>query len=262
VRRLAVLGAGMMGEALVRGLLTAGWEPDRIVMADVRQGRLDELREVLGVHVEQDNATAAAGAEAVLLAVKPQDATEVLSGLGPDRAVLSIVAGLRTSAIADAVGARTPVVRAMPNTPARVGRGVTALAAGAACDDATRTLAADVFSAVGPVVWLEEDLLDAVTAVSGSGPAYVFYLAEAMLTGAEQVGLDPTTARTLVVQTLRGAAEMLAQDDADPRELRAQVTSPGGTTEAAVAALDAHDVKAALAEAIARAARRSAELGR
>lgn len=264
--RLAVIGAGMMGEALARGLLAAGWAPADLVMADVRAERLESLRAELGVAVHTDNREAAAAAEAVLLAVKPQDAEAAIRALdGTTGGVLSIVAGLATHRIEgllrEASDATPSVVRAMPNTPARIGHGVTALAAGAACADATRKLADEVFSTVGPVVWVAEEHLDTVTALSGSGPAYVFLLAEAMVDGAVALGLPRDVAETLAYATVEGAGRMLLETGETPASLRAQVTSPGGTTAAALAVLEAMALRAAFGEALRAAQRRSRELG-
>ena len=197
MKRLAIVGAGMMGEALARGLFASGWSPDDLVLVDIRSERLDEIGAALGVDdVERLRPTRARTASGVLLAVKPQDAATALdtvaSSIGAD-GLVSIVAGLKTATIEEHLGHGSSVVRAMPNTPARVGKGVTALAAGSHATKATRNLAEAVFSAVGPVVWLDEEQLDAVTALSGSGPAYVFYLAEAMVDAA--VGARPAGGR-------------------------------------------------------------------
>lgn len=261
--RLAVVGTGMMGEALARGLLASGWEPTDLVLSDVRIDHVNEVGRALGIAVCKDAADATSRAEATLIAVKPQDAPsaldELAGRLGPS-GLISIVAGLRTSVIEDHVG-DAPVVRAMPNTPARVGKGATALCAGSYATKATKALATAIFESVGPVVWLDEAQLDAVTAVSGSGPAYVFYLAEAMIDAAVGLGLPRDVAETLTRATIEGAGTMLAQLEDAPAELRRQVTSPGGTTEAAVTVLDDRAVMKAFTEAIEAACRRSKELG-
>jgi pyrroline-5-carboxylate reductase len=175
--------------------------------------------------------------------------------------LVSIVAGLRTSKIEETIGGNASVVRAMPNTPARVGKGVTALAPGSAAVDATKDLAAAVFSAVGPVVWLSEEQLDAVTALSGSGPAYVFLLAEAIVDAGVHLGLPADVAATLAFETIEGAGRMLTQTGIDPATLRAQVTSKGGTTEAAIAVFEDAGLRKIVAEAMTAAQRRSRELG-
>jgi pyrroline-5-carboxylate reductase len=259
--RLAVIGAGMMGEALTAGLLRAGWAAADIVLTDVRSEHLQAVGGRLGVRVSEDNADAASDAEAVLLAVKPPDAAGALDGLRGDVGVISIVAGLRIASLEDALGHGAAVVRAMPNTPARVGKGVTALAPGNGATAAIRKIATEVFAAVGPVVWVKEDYLDAVTAVSGSGPAYVFLVAEAMVDGGVALGLPRDVAETLAYSTIEGAGKMLVDTGDHPAALRAQVTSPGGTTAAALIVMEAMAVRAAFIEAIRAAHRRSRELG-
>ncbi len=262
--RLAIVGAGMMGEALARGLLDAGWAPGDFVMADIVQRRLDEVGKTLGCKTTTDALEAATDATGVVLAVKPQDASEALDGIAGalgEGGLVSIVAGLRTSSIEEQLSGRPSVVRAMPNTPARVGKGVTALAPGRFVSDATRELADAVFSAVGPVVWLSEDKLDAVTALSGSGPAYVFLVAEAMVDAGVALGLPRDVAETLAFATIEGSGRMLRETGEPPAVLRAQVTSPGGTTAAALAVLEAMALRAAFGEALRAAHRRSQELG-
>jgi len=264
MKRLAIVGAGMMGEALATGLIESGWSSEDIVFADHVRDRLELVTRTLGAETTMSEREAASSAEGTLLAVKPQDAIgalEELSGAVGPAGLVSIVAGLRTTKIEGALGGGASVVRAMPNTPARVGKGVTALAAGSAAVDATRGLAAAVFAAVGPVVWLDEEQLDAVTALSGSGPAYVFLLAEAMVDAAVAMGLPPDVAATLAFETIEGAGRMLTQTGTDPATLRAQVTSKGGTTEAAIAVLEDAGVRKSLAEAITAAQKRSKELG-
>jgi pyrroline-5-carboxylate reductase len=263
--RLAIVGAGVMGEAVATGLIEAGWKPADIVMTDILADRLDDLGSRLGVRTKASSRDAASSADGTLLCIKPQESAVALSdvaGAIGSSGVVSIVAGLRTSAIESAVGNTTSVVRAMPNSPARIGKGVTALAAGAHASEATRALASDIFSALGPVVWLAEDDLDAVTALSGSGPAYVFLLAEAMAAAGVELGLPADVARTLTGATIEGAGAMLMRTTLDAGVLRAQVTSKGGTTEAALAVFEAAGLRETVREAMAAAAERSRELGR
>lgn len=263
-RKVAFIGAGMMGEALARGLLNAGWSPDEIVLADVREEILSDLGSSLGCETTTDPLEAVSGATGAILAVKPQDAASALdrvAGAIGQGGLVSIVAGMRTTAIEEALSGRPSVVRAMPNTPARVGKGVTALAEGRYVTDETKELAEAVFSAVGPVVWLAEDKLDAVTALSGSGPAYVFLVAEALVEAGVALGLPRDVAETLTFATIEGAGSMLRQTGEAPAVLRAQVTSPGGTTAAALAVIEAMAVRAAFGEAVRAAHRRSQELG-
>jgi pyrroline-5-carboxylate reductase len=262
--RLAIVGAGMMGEALSRGLFAAGWKPTDVVMCDIRADRLAEIADALGVATTTDPVDACGKASGVLLAVKPQDADVALRTISDSvgsAGLVSIVAGLRTATIEEHLGHGASVVRAMPNTPARVGKGVTALATGSHATKATRDLAESVFSGVGPVVWLEEAQLDAVTALSGSGPAYVFYLAEALVASAVGLGLDREVAETLAFATIEGAGVMLRETGEQPDVLRAQVTSPGGTTAAAIAVLDERSVREAFNAAVDAACKRSKELG-
>jgi pyrroline-5-carboxylate reductase len=254
----------MMGEALARGLLANGWSGGDLVLADIRSERLDQMGEALGAATTDDAADACKQADGVLLAVKPQDAPVALdsfAGSVGSGGLVSIVAGMRTSAIESHLGDGASVVRAMPNTPARVGKGVTALTTGSGTTERTRSLADSIFSSVGPVVWLDEDLLDAVTAVSGSGPAYVFYLAEAMVQAGVDMGLDAETAATLAFATIEGAGVMLASMDTEPSDLRAQVTSPGGTTAAAVGVFEEQGMKDIIVDALRAARDRSKELG-
>ncbi len=264
--RLAVIGAGVMGEALARGLIASGWAPSDVVLSDVRKDRLSELAETLGVAVTDGNAEASSVAtDGVLLAVKPQEAPAALESIAPVLSgsrlcLLSIVAGLTTAAMRE----RCPdaaAVRAMPNMPARVQRGVTALAAAATAGPDHRLLASEVFGAVGRVIWVDERQMDAVTAVSGSGPAYVFLLAEAMTDAARTLGLEDETASLLASATIEGAGAMMLSGAAPPDVLRQQVTSPGGTTAAALSVLDERGVREALVDAVRAAAARSAELG-
>lgn len=253
-----------MGEALARGLLKAGWSSDGLILADVRADRLEEVGKSLGTATATDALDAVSDADGVLLAVQPSDAVSALEriagAVGP-AGLVSIVAGMRTSAIEVELSGKPSVVRAMPNTPARVGMGVTALTAGRYTLDATRELADAVFSAVGPVVWLDEEKLDAVTALSGSGPAYLFLVAEALVDAGVALGLPRDVAETLAFATIEGSGRMLRETGEPPAVLRAQVTSPGGTTAAALAVLEAMAVRAAFGEALRAAHRRSQELG-
>lgn len=262
--RLAIIGAGMMGEALATGLIQSGWSPDDIVFANHVRERVELVAKTLGARTTMSEREASASADGTLLAVKPQDAIaalrELSGAIGPN-GLVSIVAGLRTEKIEGALGGGASVVRAMPNTPARVGKGVTALTPGSAAVDATRELAGAVFAAVGPVVWLTEEQLDAVTALSGSGPAYVFLLAQAMIDAGVELGLPRDVAVTLAHETIEGAGRMLTQTGLDAQTLRKQVTSPGGTTEAAIGVLEDAGVREVVGEAIAAAHRRSRELG-
>lgn len=260
---IAVIGAGMMGEALLSGLLRAGWEPGRVVVAERRESRVRELRARYGVEVTSP-AAAVAGADLVALVVKPVDVAATLAQIGdhlaPGAVVVSLAAGITTADLEAMLPAGTPVVRVMPNTPALVGAGMSALCAGSACDEAHLAHVQQVLQATGSVVQVPERLMDAVTAVSGSGPAYVFYVVEALVEAGVAAGLPRETATELTVQTLYGSARMLLETGTHPAILREQVTSPAGTTGAALRQLDERGVRAAVIAAVEAARDRSGEL--
>ncbi|HEY6483042.1 MAG TPA: pyrroline-5-carboxylate reductase [Steroidobacteraceae bacterium] len=264
-QHLAVLGGGNMGRALIGGLLRRGTRPEHIGVGEPSASRRADLSSELGVAASADNLLAIQRASLVVLAVKPQDVASVLAPLRPflERSrplVVSIAAGIRLRSLASCCGARVPVVRAMPNAPALVGAGTTALFAPSEVSPAQRTQAERAMQAVGEVVWVaSEDELDVVTALSGSGPAYFFLLAELMSQGGIALGLDPAVARRLAVSTLHGAGQ-LVQVDGELERLRAAVTSPGGTTEAALQHLQAANLPAIIAAAMSAATRRSREL--
>jgi len=255
-----------MGEALLGGLVDAGWEPEAMAVAEVDPDRRRVLETRFpGVRVVPSAAWAVGEADLVVVAVKPGDVVTVLEGAAgtlPDGAlVLSIAAGVRLATLESALPDRA-VVRAMPNTAALVGCGVAAIAGGRLAADTDLDLAERALRAVGAVVRVPEPLLDAVTGLSGSGPAYVFLVAEALIEAGVLVGLPRDIATTLVVETIRGAAALLAEGGESPEALRAAVTSPGGTTAAGLAALEAHGTRAAFLDAVRRATERSRELGR
>jgi pyrroline-5-carboxylate reductase len=262
---LALLGGGRMGGALARGLVAAGWEPEVLAIAEVDAERRRVLEEQLpGVRVVPSPAWAAADVDVVVVAVKPPDVAHALracEGTLPEQAlVLSIAAGVTIADVEAVVGSR-PVVRAMPNTGALVGKGAAAIAAGTHAGEPHLATAERVLGAVGTVVRVPETHLDAVTGLSGSGPAYVFLLAEAMIEAGVLVGLPRPTAAALVTQTLLGAATLLAETGDSPETLRAAVTSPGGTTAAGLQALEAHGVRAAVLDAVEVATMRSRQIG-
>jgi pyrroline-5-carboxylate reductase len=256
---LALVGGGRMGAALLGGLLAAGWAPDRLTVIEAVEARRRELADAFpGVRVAAEPPE---GGGAVL-AVKPADvpaAAAALAAAGVER-VVSIAAGVRLAALEEALGP-VPVVRAMPNTPALVGAGATAIAAGSRAGEDDLAWAEEVLGAVGVVVRVPESLLDAVTGLSGSGPAYVFLVAEALIDAGVLVGLPRDLSATLTVQTLLGAARLLAESGEGPEALRAAVTSPGGTTAAGLRALESAGVRAALLDAVSAATERSRGLG-
>lgn len=263
---IGFIGAGNMAEAIVRGLLRAGKPAGSILASDVRSERL-ELFAALGVTVFRSNLHVATRAEVLVLAVKPQVLSEVLSELAgeldEETLLVSIAAGVPTPHIEAAFERPVRVVRVMPNMPLLVGAGVSAIVAGRHARAEDMALAADIFAASGKVVRLtDERLLDAVTAVSGSGPAYVFYLAEAMHEAALAEGLAADVADLLVRETINGAGQLLRRQPEIPAaELRWRVTSPGGTTQAAIAVLEAAGARELLVRAVRRAAERARELG-
>ena len=262
--RLAMVGAGLMGEAILSGLLAAGWASADIVICDQRAERVTQLQDRYGVQ-GAELADAAGAARTVLLAVKPADVAGVLDvlrpALGADTLVLSILAGVTLATLESGVHDGTPVVRAMPNTPARVGQGVTAISSGTHVTDDHLAEVGEILGAVGGVITVAEKYQDSVTAVSGSGPAYLFLVAEALIEGGVHVGLPRDVARELAVQTLHGSATLLRDTGDHPTLLREAVTSPGGTTAAALRALEDHGVRAAFLAAVEAARDRSLELG-
>ncbi len=261
--RLALVGAGVMGQALLGGLLRAGRSPGDVLVVDRRAGRGAELHERFGVRVVAEP-SGVRDAATVLLAVKPQDLDALLDSLAPHVApgalVVSLAAGVTTAAIEARLPAGTAVVRAMPNTPSLVDEGMAALAGGGACTDADLAEAEDLLRSCGRTVVLPEKHLDAVTALSGSGPAYVFYVVEAMVEAGVLLGLPRAAATELVVQTVVGAGAMLRGTGQHPTVLREQVTSPAGTTAAALRRLDEEGVRAALVSAVEAAWARSRQL--
>jgi pyrroline-5-carboxylate reductase len=259
---VGTIGAGNMAEAILRGLLRAGMSPDSLSASDPDAGRR-QLLGALGVHTTTSNLDVAQRAELVVLAVKPQQLEAAAATLPRDGGplYLSIIAGATTAALRRHLGAGARIVRSMPNTPALIGAGITALASdsGTAPEDLERATA--VLRAVGEVVHVPESALDAVTGLSGSGPAYVFLFIEALTEAGVREGLAPETARALAVQTVHGAARLAAESGEDPAVLRARVSSPGGTTLAGLGALETGGFRAALIAAVRAATKRSGELG-
>ena len=265
--QLGFLGAGNMAEAIARGILGAGvLRAEEILAADPDERRRTLFQNELGVAAHAQNETVVAGAPTILVAVKPQQFDKALAPLGsrfgPAKLILSICAGVSTAHVEKTVAAGTRVVRAMPNTPMLVGRGVTALCAGRYARPDDVALAERFLGAAGEVLRVPENLMDAVTAVSGSGPAYFFYLAELLAAAGVEVGLSETDARRLARLTFEGAAKLLAESGEEPEELRQKVASPGGTTEAAIKTFDALGLKQTVADAVRAARDRGRELGR
>jgi pyrroline-5-carboxylate reductase len=263
---LTVLGGGNMGRALIGGLLRHGMRPEQIAVGEGQQAARTALSQELGIAATADNAAAIRKADLVVVAVKPQDVEAVLApltaGLQQRRpVVLSVAAGVRVQELQSWCGAGVPVIRAMPNRPAFVGAGATGLFAPAEVGASRRSMAAQIMQSVGEVVWVAtEDALDVVTALSGSGPAYFFLLAEAMAQAGVDLGLPMDTARRLAIATLHGAGLLAQGSDGDLARLRTEVTSKGGTTEAALRILQTAGFNELIGRAVAGAAHRSREL--
>jgi pyrroline-5-carboxylate reductase len=267
LEEIGFVGCGQMGEALVRGLLQAGFcRPDAIVACDIRRERLDELKEQYGIQTTTRNTELVRRCRTVILAMKPQDMAPVLSELRPlvqkDYLIISIAAGIPVSYIEDQLPHGVRVVRVMPNTPCLLQMGCSALSAGryATRDDMEKGMR--IFKAVGEVVEVEEKVMDVVTGLSGNGPAYVYLFAEALIDAGVRMGLTRLVARKLVLNTLKGAAEMLQVTGRHPAELKEQVTSPGGTAMAALAELERGAFRYLLFRAVEAGTARSQELGK
>ena len=264
-KRIAILGAGKIGESLLAGLLSSGWrKPGDIVVTGRREERLQELVERYGVEAMLSNSEAVADAGLVVISVKPQDFDVLLGEVGglltPEQTVLSVAAAIPTAQIEARLAPGVPVVRSMPNAAALVHEGMAGLCGGAHAGDEHLDLAEDVLSHLGAVARVPEAYMDAVTAVSGSGPAYFALLAEAMIEAGILLGLGRETSTQLVVQTMLGTAKLLRDEQMHPVELREAVTSPGGTTIRAIRELEQAGVRAAFLNTIQAAMERSREL--
>jgi len=261
-RRIAIIGGGRIGEALLSGLLSSGWRD--IVVTSRREERVAELRERHGVEATTSNPDAVRGAALVVIAVKPQDIEALLGEVGPlvspEQTVLTVAAAIPTAYIEARIADGVPVVRAMPNSPSTVHEGMAGIAAGAHAGEPQLALAEEVLMHLGRVVRVPENAMDAITAVSGSGPAYFALLAESMIEAGILLGLSREVSTELVVQTMLGTAKLLRDEHMHPVELREMVTSPGGTTIAAIRELEQAGVRAAFLNAIQAAMKRSQEL--
>jgi pyrroline-5-carboxylate reductase len=266
--RIGFIGAGNMAGSIIGGLIEQGVPAENICASDPSEESLQRLATLAPVATSTENSDAVSGADVVILAVKPQVmalvTADIRDAVGAQGAmVISIAAGITLASLEAGLGASTPIVRCMPNTPALLRSGATALYANQAAAAEQRELAETILAAVGSVCWVnEEALLDAVTALSGSGPAYFFLFMEAMADAGQSLGLDPDTSRALAVQTGLGAALMAAQGDVELEELRRRVTSPGGTTAAALQSFEDADLRGTIRSAMHAAAARAAELAR
>lgn len=264
--RLAVIGGGAMGSAFAAGVVRAGlFAPGDVVVSDVDEAKLAALASTLGVGVTADNAEAAKAAGVVMIAVKPAIVPEVIRRISPAAGtgmlVISIAAGVKLASIEAGLPAGAPVIRAMPNTPCLIGAGATAFSRGSCAAEEHAGRAKTIFDAVGISVEVPEKMLDAVTGLSGSGPAYVYLMIEALSDAGVRVGLPRDVALRLASQTTLGAARMVIETQEHPARLRDQVTSPGGTTIAGLDSLERAGFRLALMEAVKAATRRSEELG-
>ncbi|GEB53642.1 MULTISPECIES: pyrroline-5-carboxylate reductase [Streptomyces] len=261
---VAVLGTGKIGEALLSGMLRGGWSPSRLLVTTRRPERAAELRERYGVE-PVDNAEAAKSADTLILTPKPQDMASLVDELAPhvpaQRLVISGAAGITTRSLESRLPEGTPVVRVMPNTPALVDQAMSVISPGSHATEAHLALTEEIFNGVGKTLRLPETQQDAATALSGSGPAYFYFLVEAMTDAGIQLGLPRDKAHELIVQAAVGAATMLRDSGEHPVTLRENVTSPGGTTINAIRELENHRVRAAFIDAIEAARDRSRELG-
>ena len=266
-KKIAFLGAGSMAEALISGLAAhKGSQSANIWVSNrTNDNQLARLQKEYGVTPSRDLPSLLRGADVVLVAVKPKDVlatlTQAREFLRKDMLLISVAAGISTASLQSITHIEMPIIRAMPNTSAAVGKSATALSGNEYVKEKDKQLAKDIFGTVGMAVYTDENKMDAVTGLSGSGPAYIYYLIEAMQLSAEQIGLEPQDAQKLIIQTLMGAAEMVHTSDKPPLTLRMEVTSPGGTTEAGIRVLEERGVKEALIECIKTATNRSSEMG-
>lgn len=260
---LAIIGAGVMGETLLSGLIRAGRKVDELLVGERRPERAAELEERYGVTV-LGNAEAAEKADTVALVVKPQDMEDLLKEIAPvvrpGKLVVSLAAGITTAFLESHLPAGVAVVRVMPNTPALVDEGMAAISRGSHCDEEHLVEAEALMDSIGKVIRVPEKQQDAVTAISGSGPAYIFFVVESMIEAGVHLGLPRATASELVVQTVVGSAKLLRETGEHPTVLREQVTSPAGTTAAAIRQLEDHKVRAAFLVALEAARDRSRAL--
>ncbi|NBU32841.1 MAG: pyrroline-5-carboxylate reductase [Actinobacteria bacterium] len=261
---IALIGAGVMGETLLSGILRSGIAPEQIFVAEIRADRAVELAQTYGVTCS-DARTAVAKADTVLLVVKPQDIPNVLSdiadALSTSALVISLAAGITTKAMEAQLPEGQAVVRVMPNTPALVAQGMSGVSAGSNCSAEQLDQVVQLMNSVGKTVVIPESLQDALTAVSGSGPAYIFYIIESMVAAAVELGIDASMATELVEQTVFGAASLIMQTGDSAKTLRERVSSPNGVTVAAIRTLDQHAVREAFLAAMQAAVNRSIELG-
>jgi pyrroline-5-carboxylate reductase len=263
---IAFIGAGNMAQAILKGMLAAGYPQDKISASGRTQAKLDTLSADTGINTSTDNLALCSKADVIVLGVKPQMMGELIQSIAPvvdasKQLIVSVAAGILASSIEAWLGQKTPIVRCMPNTPSLVGQGAAGLFATPEVSAAQKQTASTIMQSVGLALWVDnEDHIDAVTAVSGSGPAYYFLMMEAMIAGAEKLGLSNEVAQQLVLQTAAGAAQMAQQSQQTPDQLRVAVTSPNGTTEQAINTFNDGGFSELCSQAMAAAHARSKEL--
>ena len=271
-KKIAILGTGSMGKAILAGLLDSGTKPANIRVTTKTQASADAISSGKGVQaiaLEKEasaNAVSTADADLVILAVKPnlilETLNEISTNLKPDSLVVSVAAGITTAAMEEVLAGKAAVVRAMPNTPSVLGLGVTGISRGSNVSEQQLELAVKLFSSVGKVLVMDESKIDALSTISGSGPAYVFYFAEKLIVAAKSLGFSDSEASLMVKETFLGSATLLASSSSTPEELRQQVTSPNGTTMQATGRFDAADLERVFIEATEAALARAKELGK
>lgn len=262
---ICFVGAGNMARSIIGGLVAEGYDANSIIACDLNEDTLTSLQNDFGVQTTQDGRHACARAHVVVLSVKPQVlktvCLDIHDAIPAEALIISIAAGVNESSLSEWLGPNRPIVRCMPNTPSLVKMGAAGLFANPHVSASQKLAAQNILSAVGLVVWLDEEkLIEPVTAISGSGPAYFFFMLEAMVDAGVQLGLDEQSAKTLAIQTAAGAAELAAHSDVDLAELRRRVTSPGGTTEQAIKVFENRDLRAIVLQAMTACADRSLEL--
>ncbi|MDE3839498.1 pyrroline-5-carboxylate reductase [Bacillus methanolicus] len=267
MKKLTFVGAGSIAEAMISGMLKSNLiEKNRIWVTNRKDdNKLNRMSQDYGVNTSYNLEELFSNTDAVILAMKPKDAAEAITRikdyLTEDMLIISVLAGISISSIEELSGKSLAIVRAMPNTSAAIGKSATAIAVNKMVKDQQKKIVKQMFETIGLTTFVEEEQLDAVTGLSGSGPAYIYYLVEAMEKSAVEIGLEKEVAKQLIVQTLLGAAEMLTKSSKSPEQLRREVTSPGGTTEAGIKVLEAHDVQHAFISCIKEATAQSKRLG-
>ncbi|MFN8674125.1 MAG: pyrroline-5-carboxylate reductase [Candidatus Sericytochromatia bacterium] len=264
---IAIIGAGVMGEVILAGIINSGvYSPEKIMITALRDNKLGKLHETYKVHVSTDNRLAVKFAKVILLAVKPADMPKVLKemseeGFQKDTIIISIAAGVTIEKIYDNIKMDLPIIRVMTNTPCQVGAGISALSGNKFVSPKEMSLAQSIFNSVGETITLQEKYLDAVTGLSGSGPAFFFLIAETMIDAGVLQGLPRDVSRKLVLETMLGSALLLKKSDQHPAPLKDMVTSPGGTTITGIQVMEEYKVRAALLKVVEVATKKSKELG-